>query len=88
MTVARLCESILLPVSSSTCENDAAQLRKEKSTSSESRCAFGSKQQVRCNSRSRLLSSVISMNKESVGSTKRVFRRRGPLTLRCREETV
>ena len=40
MTVARLWVSILLPVSSSTCENDDAQNRKEKRISRESRCSL------------------------------------------------
>lgn len=60
MTVARLCISILLPVSSSTCENDEAQTRKEKSISNESRWLLGSRQHVRCKTLRRFSSSVIS----------------------------
>ena len=37
ITVARLCVSILLPVSSSTCEKEEAQLRNENRISVESR---------------------------------------------------
>lgn len=62
MTVARLCVSILLPVSSSTCENEEAHTRKEKSISNESRWLLGSRQQVRCKTLRRFSSSAISGN--------------------------
>lgn len=67
MTVARLCVSILLPESSSTCENDEAQTRKEKSISNESRWLLGSRQQVRCKTLRRLSSSAISGTHQHTG---------------------
>ena len=51
MTVAMLCVSILLPLSSSTCEKEAAQLRNANKTSTESLWLLGSRQQVRCSTR-------------------------------------
>ncbi len=57
ITVARLWASILLPDSSSTCENDATQFRKEKRTSRESRWLLGNKQHVKCSTRRRFSSS-------------------------------
>lgn len=61
MTVARLWVSILLPVSSSTCEKDEAQTRKEKRISRESRWLFGSRQHVRWSTRRFFSSSAISI---------------------------
>jgi hypothetical protein len=46
ITVARFCKSILLPVSSSTCEKDATHLRKTKRTSIVSRWDLGGDEEV------------------------------------------
>ena len=60
MTVARLWVSILLPLSSSTCENDDTQTKNEQSTSSESRWLLGSRQHVKCSTLRFFSSSAIS----------------------------
>lgn len=52
--------SILLPDSSSTTEKEDAQFKKQNKTSIVSRCAFGKRQQDRCNTRLRVASSLIS----------------------------
>lgn len=50
-TVARFVRSILLPVSSSMCENDATHFKKTKRISKVSRCAFGSSTVTMCKMR-------------------------------------
>lgn len=67
ITVARLCVSILLPVSPSTFEKDEAQTRKEKSISNESRWLLGSRQQVRCKTLLLFSSSAISVTYQQIG---------------------
>lgn len=83
MTVARLCVSILLPLSSSTWENDEAHTRKEKSISNESRWHLGSRQQVRCKTLRRFSSSVISRTHQYPANL--TNRHENQRTLRCDE---
>jgi len=79
MTVARLWVSILLPLSSSTCENEDTQTRNEQSTSNESRWLFGRRQQLRWSTLRFFSSSAISGVKISISCRSR---KRRSLTLR------
>ena len=68
ITVARLWMSILLPVSSSTCEKDDVQFKKANKTSMVSRWALGSKQHVRWRTRFCFSGSEISKSCQYIES--------------------
>ena len=60
ITVARLCRSILFPVSSSTCEKEATHFKKVNKTSTVSRLPLGSRSVTKCKQRLRSTSLVKS----------------------------
>ena len=70
MTVAMLCVSILLPLSSSTWEKEAAQLRNANKTSTESLWLLGSRQHVRCSTR--VFFSSLPISTKKLASRKRL----------------
>jgi hypothetical protein len=80
MTVARLCKSILLPVSSSTWENEETHSRKAKTTSIVSRLHLGNKQHVKC--------SDFRLESSSDISIVRYARRRGDVDKRATDAGV